>query len=250
MRFKFNETINFLVPQLEDFISFIKSKFTDTINSAMAQWNGFVNFIGSEFNRTINFTIPQLNGFINFIKSKFTDMINSAIPQWNRFVNFIGFEFDRTSNFIIPQLMGFTSFVRSKFSETAIFAAEILSRSGIRLKALMACSAISIVLFGIFWRAIGLRPREMLKDKYGYSEGQFHNRYSLRSSIKNEFLLLTNAIIFSARVFLSGIKLFIDTPKTPDVIGGSRLLAKGFFNLERAIGALFFILFFVAISRV
>jgi len=53
---------------------------------------------------------------------------------------------------------------------------------------------------------------------------------------------------FSITVFLSGTRLFIDPPEIPKIKGRSRSMIKKAFVLERILGALFSILFFLAIS--
>ncbi|MDD1726825.1 MAG: hypothetical protein LUQ08_03305 [Methanothrix sp.] len=53
---------------------------------------------------------------------------------------------------------------------------------------------------------------------------------------------------YSVTVFLSGTKFFIDPPALPRVEGRSRSMIKKAFILERVLGALFSVLFFIAIS--
>jgi hypothetical protein len=57
------------------------------------------------------------------------------------------------------------------------------------------------------------------------------------------------ALSFSITVFLSGTKIFIDTPNSPDMPGRVKYLAAGMFALERIIGAIVVILVFIAISK-
>jgi len=59
---------------------------------------------------------------------------------------------------------------------------------------------------------------------------------------------VTDILAFSATVFLSGTRLFIDPPPLPKIEGRSRSLIKKAFILERVLGALFSVLFFIAIS--
>jgi hypothetical protein len=59
---------------------------------------------------------------------------------------------------------------------------------------------------------------------------------------------ISDIIGFSVTVFLSGTKLFIDPPAMPRIIGRSRSMIKKTFILERVLGALFSVLFFIAIS--
>ena len=59
---------------------------------------------------------------------------------------------------------------------------------------------------------------------------------------------LTNILGYSVTVFLSGTKFFIDPPPLPRIEGRSRSRIKKAFILERVLGALFSVLFFIAIS--
>ena len=93
-----------------------------------------------------------------------------------------------------------------------------------------------ITSFGGFWRALGLggpkdRTKEGLKEGEEWLDGD-----------------ITDILGFSVTVFLSGTKFFIDPPAIPKIEGHSRSLIKKAFVLERLLGALFSILFFIAVS--
>lgn len=91
-----------------------------------------------------------------------------------------------------------------------------------------------IIGFGAFWRLIGLgRPDEAL-DEYILADAEHDS--------------ILEVLAFSATVFLSGTRLFIEPPPLPKIGGRSRTLIRGAFILERVLGALFSILFFLAIS--
>jgi hypothetical protein len=91
-----------------------------------------------------------------------------------------------------------------------------------------------IVAFGIFWRTIGVGgPDDVTEedDKGWEKPGGIFDVLSL-----------------STTIFLSGTKLFIDPPAIPKIRGRSRSIVKKAFIVERILGALFSILFFLAIS--
>ena len=93
-----------------------------------------------------------------------------------------------------------------------------------------------IISFGGFWRALGLggpkdRTKEGLKEGEEWLDGD-----------------ITDILGFSVTVFLSGTKFFIDPPAIPKIDGHSRSLIKKAFVLERLLGALFSILFLIAVS--
>ena len=61
--------------------------------------------------------------------------------------------------------------------------------------------------------------------------------------------ILRIILAFSVTVFLSGTKFFIDHSAIPKIEGHSRSPINKAFVLERLLGALFSILFFIAVSR-
>jgi len=93
-----------------------------------------------------------------------------------------------------------------------------------------------VLVFALFWWALGLGGP---KDK------------TLASLQPGEEWLdgdITDILGFSVTVFLSGTKLLIDPPAMPRIEGRSRSLIKKAFILERVLGALFSVMFFIAIS--
>jgi hypothetical protein len=95
-----------------------------------------------------------------------------------------------------------------------------------------------MLVFGIYWRSIGQKKQKIILDEY----------LPLQNKPNNKVLMLINPFIFSATVFLSGTKLFVDPPEVPDMPGNSQSIIKFAFTLERVLGAFFSILFFLAIS--
>jgi hypothetical protein len=91
-----------------------------------------------------------------------------------------------------------------------------------------------IMLFGGFWKAAGSKKTRNEIDEY--------------SSIKRWPNNLPGALVFSAAVFLSGTKLFVDPPAIPEISGVSQSFIKKAFTIERLLGALFSVLFFLAVT--
>jgi hypothetical protein len=66
----------------------------------------------------------------------------------------------------------------------------------------------------------------------------------------NYYLSTDNPLIFSIAIFLSGTKFFIDPPTIPESMQKISLgTAKSVFIVERALGAIFSVLFIIALSR-
>ncbi len=92
-----------------------------------------------------------------------------------------------------------------------------------------------IILFWGFWWFIGLGSRpEYILDEY--------------SKLDTSLDQIHEVLLFSATVFLSGTRLFIEPPSIPKIGGRSRSMVRCAFIFERVLGALFSILFFLAIS--
>jgi hypothetical protein len=93
-----------------------------------------------------------------------------------------------------------------------------------------------VIVFAFYWRYVGLggpkdKTKDSLKDGEEWLDGD-----------------VTDILGFSVTVFLSGTKFFIDPPALPKIEGRSRSWIKKAFILERVLGALFSVLFFVAIG--
>ncbi|MCU0637474.1 MAG: pentapeptide repeat-containing protein [Methanothrix sp.] len=107
-------------------------------------------------------------------------------------------------------------------------------------------SAATILLFGLIWRKAGV-------DGGGRKGGIFERFSSVaaksqKMSPEEQLRALFGAMLFSATLFLSGTRLFVDPPAMPNLDGWFAAHAHGFFIAERVLGAFFSILFFLAIS--
>lgn len=93
-----------------------------------------------------------------------------------------------------------------------------------------------VIAFAFYWWSVGLggpidKTKESLKEGEGWPDSD-----------------ATDILGFSVTVFLSGTKFFIDPPALPMIEGRSRSWIKKAFILERVLGALFSVLFFIAIG--
>jgi hypothetical protein len=93
-----------------------------------------------------------------------------------------------------------------------------------------------VIVFAFYWWYVGLGgPKDKTKDSLKEGEVWLDDD-------------VTDILGFSVTVFLSGTKFFIDPPVLPRIEGRSRSWIKKAFILERVLGALFSVLFFIAIS--
>ncbi|HNX40699.1 MAG TPA: hypothetical protein PKK11_08955, partial [Methanothrix sp.] len=108
-------------------------------------------------------------------------------------------------------------------------------------------SAGTVLLFALIWRAFGLcnGNHRGLWERYG-PEGA--RQTSGQRRWPGELRALGIALLFSATVFLSGTRLFVDPPAMPVFEGRLASHVRAFFIAERVLGALFSILFFLAIG--
>lgn len=124
---------------------------------------------------------------------------------------------------------------------------------------------IFILFFSFFPVVFSIESKDKLESSYVYAFELVFSTFMIflyltiynsksKNKINDEYYLIgkkyniLNAIVFSGKVFLSGSKLFISPPIVPysSIASKSTLLAV--FNLERLLGALFSILFFLILS--
>jgi len=107
-------------------------------------------------------------------------------------------------------------------------------------------SAGTIMLFGLIWRRAGVdggRSRGGILERFSPS-----GKKKRKTSLDEQLRALGGAMLFSATLFLSGTRLFVDPPAMPKLEGWLAAHARSFFIAERVLGAFFSILFFLAVS--
>ena len=105
----------------------------------------------------------------------------------------------------------------------------------------------TILSFGLIWWIGGLRGYGDTNQKGVFKKYVLEKEDRSRDS-RSKLYVLAEAMIFSAAVFLSGTKLFIDPPRQPKMQEMTRFQTKIVFTIERVLGALFSILFFLALG--
>jgi hypothetical protein len=107
----------------------------------------------------------------------------------------------------------------------------------------------TILLFIIIWLRGGWKtplnsPDLGIFEKYGSTS---HGRPEGKNWW-DMVRLLGDSLLFSATIFLSGTRFFVDPPMLPEMPRWAESTTKFVFTVERVLGAFFSILFFLAIG--
>jgi len=279
----FNGTANFGNSVFEGDTRFLMSVFNGDTDFMNSKFNGNADFRESIFNGTANFENTEVNGNADFRYSVFNANAYFNESTFNKLINFrksffrkglflnnldldvIYLEWDSINN-IYRDFDGKTylSIIKSynsrgffsdadncyyAFKKEQLFNREISEDPLMYILDLGAWvfygfgkkpiytliwSIFFIWLFGEIWTAIGSRQSRKEIDEYSLSKKWPSGMFE--------------AFLFSAALFLSGTKLFVDPPAIPELQGVSRSMTNKVFVIERLLGAFFSILFFLAIS--
>jgi hypothetical protein len=197
------------------------------------------DFRDAEFNKFLSLESSLFDGDALFQNATFRDGISLKRTKYNRlFISFDsiknGLVFDPASyqlliknfndlGFFIDADNCYFQFMkkqlkyRDPINSPILFIFDLASYLfygyGVRVSYPTAWSVLTVALFGIYWRKKGVK--EPLR--------------------------------FSILLFLSGSKFFIEAPKRPSEHNGS--LLKDMFLMEKILGAIFSVLFFLTISK-
>lgn len=107
-------------------------------------------------------------------------------------------------------------------------------------------SAALIVIFGVIWSRTGIRGSIFETDSTKRGPG-LRNRIAKFANRKG-IAKFADPYIFSAKIFLSGTKLFVEPPKYRKPPGWHGSVVKTLFIGERTLGMILFFLFIFAVS--
>ncbi len=269
---KFNNNADFGSSSFNGDALFSQSAFNGYADFKDSVFNGKANFTYSRFNDTADFTYSRFNDIADFDESKFDKLINFRKATFNKGLSFnnlnfedIYLEWDAINNInrdfegkvylsIIEsyKARGFYSdadncyyaFRKEQFFHRTVtedplmylfdLGAWTFYGFGKRPHFTLIWSVVFIVLFGCFWIAMGSKKSRSEIDEY--------------SQIKKWPGGILKALFFSATLFLSGTKLFVDPPAIPELQDVSRSVVNKVFIAERLLGALFSVLFFLAVT--
>jgi uncharacterized protein YjbI with pentapeptide repeats len=143
--------------------------------------------------------------------------------------------------------------------ELADSAADLAYGFGFKPERPLIWSLLLVSLFALWWRRIrsgkwgfpslSSIPSIVSESISKSGEDPLCSIEELPSSKKCLNPSIENPLIFSIAVFLSGTKFFIEPPEIPPSIKG-KPFARAVFDIERALGAIFSVLFVIALSRV
>ena len=253
-----------------------------------SEFNGYADFSGSNFNGTAEFGVSNFNGYADFSNSKFKGTALFAQSVFNKEANFNNVKFNNIIGFDDSQFVGDALFVKASFNKTLSLTRTRYDKLYIRWYNISGglsyddAAYMSILQnfknLGYFedydncyfqyrvehrgqpWPGIG--SFEVSIRKFGDVFLQYFYGYGKKPLYPLEWSLffigffaviwkvagLDASLRFSIRAFLSGTKLFIDPPEIPEPIKSTRPMLEDFLTVERALGALFSILFFLAIG--
>lgn len=104
-----------------------------------------------------------------------------------------------------------------------------------------------IMIFGFIWNNISNRYGKKIYDEYSLEWRNWDEDYA---DSKGGTISISDSTLFSIEIFLSGTKFFIDPPKIPDSLDKSTPIVSRLYCIERFLGGIFSLLFFVAIGSV
>jgi len=244
--------VNFAGTQFND-ETYFKANFSSYVYFKDVQFNSDVDFSGTEFIETADFCNAQFRGnSATFREVNFREIAEFNESQFSGYALFEGASFNGTNTFFLTRAQFDKFHIRWKdisdnklayndevylllienyknlgwfkdaddcyyqyrkeyrchsemgfFAKFGDFLLEKFCGYGVRPVNALIWSATFIVVFGLFWRGIDLSTSNRDVDK----------NTIIRTGCWNEVVRLVECLSFSAAVFLSGTKLFVDPPK-------------------------------------
>lgn len=285
---KFNGPVDFWGARLNSPVYFYRSTFNDDVYFVFAAFNIPADFYGTTFNSPAHFFGTTFNSSANFVGSTFNsaDFGNSKFSKDAFFIgarlkvldlglakyeklylrwssidrlvydanygdttyqllmeNFknLGFSSDFDNcyyQFRVEQFLH-RNYFADPLGSLLDFGAWIFYGFGKRPLYPLSWSIVIVFFFGAFWRRI--EDFSLTYERIIYEDPG-------RSGVWDKVHLVLKPFVLSATIFLSGTKLFVESPEIPESPRSSRSFVKGMFTFERILGAFFSILLFIAIS--
>ena len=271
----FNGHADFRSSAFNDTADFRYSAFNDIADLSNSKLKGDAFFYGSTFKKELDLTLTEYNNlYIRWNKDNRLVYDDTAYQSLIENLRKLGFTADADNcyyQFRVGQFLHQNP-IEDPLISIFNFGAWIFYGFGKRPIYPFIWSIFSVGLFGVFWIAIGLASPMDAISKYNLNKGWSHRLFSLilipiifivwrmiglekskraideYDQVGNWPTKIREAFGFSATVFLSGTKFFVDPPVIPVLPGRSQSLIKRTFLLERLLGAFFSILLFLAVG--
>jgi hypothetical protein len=230
--------------------NFYSATFSGDADFSYATFSGYADFRGATFDKIINFRKSVFWEVLYLRNLDFKeiylewDSINNINRNFDGKVYLSIIENYKASGFLSDADNCYYAFRKDQFFRRSITGDPLMylfdlgawTFYGFGKKPLFTLiwSIFFILLFGGIWIAMGSKKSRSEIDEY--------------SQIKKWPKGVLDALFFSATLFLSGTKLFVDPPVMPALQGVSRSTVNKVFIAERLLGALFSVLFFLAIT--
>jgi uncharacterized protein YjbI with pentapeptide repeats len=227
----FNSSVSFNVCEFKGFVDFSYSRFLNDCEFMKTSFYKNIEFNHVEFYGSLTFEDISFNNiYINWdnikdIPKTFDAKVYASLMGEYKMRGFYN-EADECYYQFRSQLLNQRNPLMNPLAYLIDYFGYILYGFGTKPENPIFWSIIVIVIAGFYWRRILRRTK---------------NENMYRISVEDW-------LGFSAAVFLSGTKLFVDPPSMPEYSGKSRWI-KRIFILERALGALISILLFLTVSR-
>jgi uncharacterized protein YjbI with pentapeptide repeats len=250
---------------------FEKTYFGEVVYFDDAQFNGNASFYGATFNDDAFFEGASFNGELKLTRTKY----NKLFIRWNNITkmayestaylsllnNFkeLGYldDYDRCYFEYRKEQRGE---MEGTFRKISDYFLQLANGYGTKPLRAPFFSLVIIVIYGIFWWAIGLKnpnekqippqePRSPIRRALiPVRRALISHQRKMPKSLCNWIGLFIPSIFYSANVFLSGAKLFINPPDTQNEIDAPQYIITILFITESILGAILSILFFMALS--
>ena len=271
----FNDTAYFMSSAFNGPAYFRYSAFNDIADLSNSKLKGDAFFYGSTFKKELDLTLTEYNNlYIRWNKDNRLVYDDTAYQSLIENLRKLGFTADADNCYYQFRVGQFLH--QNPIEDPLIFifnfGAWIFYGFGKRPIYPFIWSIFSVGLFGVFWIAIGLASPMDAISKYNLNNGWSRRVFSLilipiicivwrvigleksrraideYDQVRNWPGKIREAFGFSATVFLSGTKFFVDPPAIPVLPGRSQSLIKRAFLFERLLGAFFSILLFLAVG--
>jgi hypothetical protein len=273
----FNDYVDFEYSAFNDDTDFGYSVFNDNVNFKYSDFNGSVNFNAGIFSKGADFNDVVFKGYTSFNSSQFKGdvLFENTIFQntlsltrvrygylvniYIRWHNINHLEYDDAAYLSLlknfktlgyfedydqcyyqyrkerrAQAWPATNDADEWVRKLVDYPLQYFYGYGTKPEYAVILSVVTVIIFGIFWKVLGLGgPHDITKAALKPDQEWLNDD-------------ITAILVFSVTVFLSGMKLFVDPPAMPRIEGRSGSMIKKAFVLERLLGMMFFVLFFIA----